>query len=63
MISLLISLLVFALIVGLVIYIIGLFPLPPFVRQIAVAVIAVIFLIWLIEILLPGGGLGLRGFR
>ena len=41
MVSLLVTLLIFVIIADLVVYVLGLLPLPPFVRQIAVAVIAV----------------------
>lgn len=58
MVSLLISLLIFCLIAGLVYWVIGLLPLPPVIRQIALVVFAIVALIWLLESLPLGAGLG-----
>ena len=59
MISILVTLLIIALIFGVAWWIIGLIPLPPPFKMIAQVVLALIFLIVLIELLLPlaGGGL------
>ncbi len=56
MISLLISLLIFLLIASVIWWIIGMLPLPPVVRQIALVVFALIFLLWLLENLGVMGG-------
>ena len=54
MISLLIYLLVLALIFGIAIYVLQLFPLPHPWRQIAIAILALIFVLLLISMLLGG---------
>lgn len=56
--SLLVSLLIFCLIAGLIYWVIGLLPLPPVVRQIALVVFALFALIWLLESLPLGAGFG-----
>ena len=53
----------FALVAWLVYFVVGLLPLPPVAKQIALAVMGVLFLLWLLEFLMPGGGIGLRGLR
>jgi hypothetical protein len=61
MISLLISLLIFCLIAGLIWWVVGLLPLPPPFRTVLMVVLAVIFIIYLLETLgaLGGGTLSL----
>ena len=60
MISLLLTLLIFCLVAAVVWWIIGLLPLPPVARQIALVIFAILVLIWLLQAL-PLGGLSLRG--
>ena len=61
MLSLLISVLVVCLVVGVFIWIVRLLPIPAPWNNVVIAVIALIALIWILETFLGGGGLGLRG--
>lgn len=57
---LLVLFLIFCLVGAIVWVIVGLLPLPPVAKQVALAVLGIIFLIWLLEAVLPGAGVGLR---
>lgn len=56
MISLLITILIVALIVGVIYYCVTLLPIPAPIKQIALVVCALIFLIWLLNVLGLVGG-------
>lgn len=53
MLSLMLWMLVAFLIAGLVFWVIGLLPLPPLWSNAAKAVVALIFLIWILQMILP----------
>jgi hypothetical protein len=56
MVSLLVTILIVAIVVAAVYFILGMLPLPQQAKNIILAVLAVILLIWLISILLPYAG-------
>jgi VIT1/CCC1 family predicted Fe2+/Mn2+ transporter len=56
MISVLVSLLIAVLVLGIIYWIVTLFPLAEPFRRIALAILALIFLIWLVYLLLPVAG-------
>lgn len=60
MLSLLVTVLVMAIILGLIWWILTVLPLPAPIAQIIRVVVVVIFIVWLIYLLLPlaGGGFG-----
>lgn len=63
MLSLLVTLLIGLIIVGLCYWVITQLPLPPVVRQIAVVVVVVCAALWLISVLAGVGGVSVPDFR
>lgn len=53
MISLLITLLIYCVVAAVIWWIIGILPLPPIARTIALVIMALIFLVWLLQ-MVPG---------